>query len=195
MKTTIFASVAVLALASSVALAGDFDNTGLSITAETGKFAITLDGAENSGYTSATVSYEALAYSMGETVDNTLDVYVSHYDAADEVSVGATYTMTYAPNEFNLYGSADVEYLVEAEEFHVTPTAGASYIVSEGVDAWAEVGYTWNASNDWARAGGVAEVGVDLAVAQNITFTPSVTRTFDTAADETQANLGIKFSF
>jgi opacity protein-like surface antigen len=195
MKTTIFASVAAFALASSVALADDFDNTGLTLVAETGKLEFTLEGAQNTGYTSATVAYEALSYNLGENITNTLDVFVAHYDLGNEFGVGAEYTMTYSPNALSVYGSAEVEYLVDAEDFFVTPTVGAAYTVAEGVDAWAEVGYTWNASNDWARNGGVAEVGVDFAVAENITLTPSIVHTFDTANDETQANIGVKFSF
>lgn len=196
MKTTLIALATVTALAAPVA-AEDFDNTAVSISAEMGRFSLEVEGDSN-GYVSTTVGAEVLSYGLGTNVDSTLDVFAKHYEAVDDFAVGAAYTVTYAPNALSVYGSAEVEYDFASEDAFVTPTVGAAYVVAEGVNAWGEVGYTWNASNDWAREGGVAEVGVDFAVASNIVLTPSVVYNFDQvggAADEAQLNLGVGLKF
>lgn len=204
MKNTIFALAATLALATTASAEADpapvadhFSNTTATVTANWDRFTFELEGSEDDGYVSATVGAEVLAYSMGEATTNTLDVYLTHYHAADDVALGAEYTVTYAPSAWAVYGAAEVEYNFGTDEASVTPTLGAAYTVSATTAVWGEVGYTWNATNDWARAGGVAEVGVDFAVANNVTLTPSVVYNFDVpgAADEAQLNLGVNFSF
>lgn len=197
MKTTFIALATTLALAAP-AVAEDFDNTTVSVSAEWNRFTLEVEGNEDGGYTSATVGAEVLSYSMGEHTSSEVDVYVTHDHVADDFALGAEYTATYAPNALSVYGTAQVEYGFDAEEFEVTPTLGAAYVASEGVTVWGEVGYTWNASNDWNRVGGEAEVGVDFAVASNIMLTPSVVYAFDQAdgsADEAQLNLGLGLKF
>jgi outer membrane protein W len=197
MKTTLIALATTLALAGA-ASADDFDNTTMTVSAEWDRFTFELEGSADNGYESATIGAEVLSYSMGENTTNALDVYLTHYHAADDVALGAEYTVTYAPNAWAVYGSAEVEYNFGTDAAAVTPTVGAAYTVSASTTAWGEVGYTWDATNDWARVGGVAEVGVDFAVADNITLTPSVVYAFDQAngaADEAQLNLGVNLRF
>jgi outer membrane protein W len=193
MKTTIFAFATAFALTTTSANA---DNIHATVTAEWDRFFLTLEGSEDNGYESATVGAEVLSYSMGTNIDSALDVYLTHYHNDDEYAVGAEYTVTYAPNALSVYGSAQVEYHFDDKEVLVTPTVGAAYVVAETVTAWGEVGYTWDASDDWNRHGAVAEVGVDFAVASNIMLTPSVSYEFDNGQDnDAQLNLGLSLKF
>lgn len=196
MKTTILAIATTLALTAPVA-AEDFDNTSVSVSAEWNRFTLEVEG-DSEGYVSTTVGAEVLSYGLGANVDSTLDVYAKHIDAVDDFAIGTEYTVSYAPNDFSAYGSVELEYDFASEDTSVTPTIGTAYIVSEGIEAWGEVAYTWDASNDWAKVGGEAEVGVDFAVASNVVLTPSVVYAFDQAdgaADEAQLNLGLGLKF
>lgn len=199
MKTMILAAaLAAVTVTATAAVADDFDNTTATVSAEWNRFTFEVEGAEDDGYVSATVGAEVLAYSFGEKTNSALDVYLTHYHDVDELALGAEYTVTYAPNALSVYGAAQVEYGFDSEAFEVTPTVGAAYEFTATTTAWGEVGYTWNATDDWARVGGVAEIGVDFVVADNITLTPSVVHKFDRAngsADESQLNLGVSLKF
>lgn len=211
MKLTILAIATSLTVATSAA-AGDFDNTTASVNAEWDRFEFEIEGASDTGYLSSTVGYEALSYNLGADATGTLDVYAKHYDPAglallgfvtapgvtDDFALGAAYTVAYAPNTFSVYGSAEVEYLFENEVFLVTPTVGAAYEASNVTTVWGEVGYTLDATNDWDGIGGVAKVGADFAVADNVTLTPAIVHRFDRAngaVDDTQLNLGLNLKF
>lgn len=194
MKLTVLAIATSLTLATSAA-AGDFDNTTASVNAEWDRFEIELNGSTDNGYDSLKLGAEVLSYNLGEKTASTLDLYVAHYDLGDDTGVGAEYTVTYAPSALSVYGSADVEYRFNNDNFLVTPTVGAAYEVSKVTTVWSEVGYTWDASNDWARNGGKLEVGADFAVADNVELSPSVVHRFDTANDDTQLNLGLNLKF
>jgi opacity protein-like surface antigen len=196
MKTTVLAAVAATALMASAAVAQDFDNTGITITAETGKFQFVLEGTANTGYNSFGVGYEVLSYGMGANTQSVLDVYATHHRAANEFSLGAEYTVTHTRNALSLHGAVDAEYFVSSQVLAVTPTLGAAYNAAEAVTVWGEVGYTLDATNSWARSGGLFEVGVDFAVASNVTLTPSIRHYFDgVGADNTQAHIGVSFKF
>ena len=197
MKTMLIATAFALATSAAVS-AEDFDNTTATVSAEWDRFTFEIKVSEDDGYVTAKIGAEVLSYGLGENVDSTLDVYAIHYHADDEFGVGAEYTVTYAPNAWSVYGAADVEYFVDAEVFYVTPTIGTAYTISEVTTVWGEVGYTWDATIDWTRQGGVAEVGVDFDFATNITLTPSVVYNFDQASgadDEAQLNLGVNLKF
>lgn len=195
MKNTVFVTAAAFAVvAASAAVAEDFDNTELTVTANAGQFEFVLEGTADAGYESITVGYEALSYNANENTTGALDLYVANRRATDEFSVGAEYTMTYTRDALSVYGVADAEYFIDTEVLTLSPTLGASYVAAEAVTVWGEVGYTWDATNDWAKQGGLAELGVDFAVADNVTLAPSVRHYFD-GADTTQAHLGVNFSF
>lgn len=191
MKTTIFAIVAALGLTAGAASADNFDNTGASVTAEFGRYDLTVKGAAADGFTEL---------SFGANIVGGLDMSVTDYHSADAYGIGVDYTMTTDVSGFTVWGVAELEYIAPETslgngDFFATPTVGASYALTEAVTAWGEVGYTWNASASFAKAGGVAEVGADFALADNVTFTPSIVRSFDSAVNETQANLNLTFSF
>lgn len=202
MKRTLIALVAAFGLTATAAAANDFNDTGFTLTATTGAFEFQIEGTANTGYNSLRIGAEVLSYNLSDTVDASLDVFGAYYragvtgDASEEIGLGTEYTMGYTQDALRLYGSAEVEYLTRAEVFLVTPTVGAAYQFDTNFEGFAEVGYTWDASNDWAAKGGLAEVGVNIGLAENIVLTPSIRHTFDRAvADNTQVHLGVSFSF
>lgn len=191
MKTTILAMVAAFGLTAGAASADDFDNTVASVTAEFGRYDLTVEGTEDNGYTEL---------SFGANIVGGLDMSVTDYHSADAYGLGLDYTMTTQVGEVAVWGVAEVEYIAPEGDlgegdFFATPTVGAGYDITDAVTAWGEVGYTWNASESFDRMGGTVEVGADVALADNVTLTPSIVRSFDTGADETQAHIGLTFSF
>lgn len=200
MKTTILAMIAALGVSAGAASADDFDNTAASITAEFGRFDFTLEGTQDDGYTELSLGATVLEYDLTDSLSGEVGVSVSHYDLLDAYGIGVNYTTTYTVDRFSVYGGSELEYVFPEGDFEngdllTTPTLGAEYAASETVALWSEVSYTWVASDDWAALGGEFEVGADFGLADNVVFTPSVVRTFDTGADSTQLNLGLNFSF
>jgi len=204
MKTTIIAAFAALGLTTSIAFAEpvdkNFDNTVASVTATHGIFSFTLEAAKDEDYKSATVAATVLTYGLSDTVDSALDVYVTHYDDKDAYGIGADYTATHTADALSVYGVVNVEYIsntgdVNGGDFYTAPTLGASYAFNDTVSAYSEVSYAWNMSDDFSRQGGEFELGASIALADTITFTPALVRSFDTGNDVTQAQLGLSFSF
>lgn len=198
MKTMLIATISAAMLATSAA-AGDFDDVRATVRADWNQFFIELEGTEVGGYASTTVGAEVLSYDIGETVTSTLDVYAKTMrdKSDDEYALGTEYTVTYAPNAFSVYGAAKVEYNLDTDIATATPKVGAAYDISTATTAWGEVGYAFDATNDWDKRGGVAEVGVDFKVAENITLTPSIVHNFDRPDEEneSQLNLAVGFKF
>jgi opacity protein-like surface antigen len=200
MNTKLLSLASAVALASTVAQADDFDNATASMTAEFGQFEFTLEGTENNGYSELSLGATVLEYGISESVNSEVGVFATHYDGADAYGLGADYTLTYRDRAFSAWGVAELEYIGATGDFDngdvfVTPTVGAGYDVTDTVTVWSEVGYTWAATDDWNRSGGEFELGADFSLADNVTFTPSIVRDFDSAADETQLNLGVNLSF
>lgn len=199
MKLTLIAVLTATTM-STAAFADDFDNTVMSVTAQSGALAFKLEGNQADGYTNMEVRGEVLTYSMGENIDSTLDLFVGHNRIADQMTAGAEYTVVYAPNAWNVYGSAELAYTAATNDLSngdifVTPTAGVSYVFAEKLTAFGEVSYSWNASDSWAKQGGALEAGVDYAITPTWYVTPSVVRTFDTGSDDTQLHIGTRFVF
>jgi hypothetical protein len=197
MMKTILAAVAALGLATAAtAQTKDFDDLGVTVSAQTGIFTFEVEGSANAGYTSATVGAEVLSYNIG-AVNSTVDVFGTYYRSGDDFGIGAVYTATYAVDAWRVYGSVEAEYLTRAEDVLVTPTVGAGYTFNPVLDAFAEVSHTWVANDSWARAGGVAEVGLNIGLADNVTLTPSVRHNFviNGGRGDTQAHVGLNFRF
>lgn len=198
MKLALIAALS--ATVSTSALANDFDNTNFSVTAQSGVLAFTIDGDQTTGYTNMEIRSQVLTYSMGENIDSTLDLFVGHNRMLDEMTAGAEYTMTYMPGSMAVYGSAQLEYSAATNDLSngnvfVTPTFGTSYRLDHNFTVFSEVSYTWDASNNWNTRGGTLEVGVNYAVTDAWTITPSLVRTFDTVNDETQLHIATRFVF
>lgn len=200
MKNTLLTIAVALGLTANTALANNFDNTVASVTAEFGQFDLTVEGDSDNGYTKLQFGATVLNYNISEAVSSELDVFAAHYNRVNSYGIGVEYSATYRADTLALWGITKIEYIGQSDDFsngnvNVTPKLGAGYVVNDTVEVWSEVGYTWVASNEWNATGGVVEVGADFALAENVTFTPSVTRRFDVAAEETQLNLGVTFNF
>lgn len=200
--TTIFAAITAMALSfvGGTASADNFDNTVASVTAEFDRYDVTIEGTENGGYTELSFGADVMSYDITDSITGELAVSATRYQADDTYGLGMDYTATYYAGAFRAWGVAEVEYIAPADDFsegdfYATPRIGAGYDVTATTSVWSEVGYTRNASNDWDTVGGVAELGVDFHVAENITLTPSVVQTFDTSDDEAQLNLSVVMSF
>jgi hypothetical protein len=72
---------------------------------------------------------------------------------------------------------------------------GANYVVAEKLSVFTEVSYDFNASQDWTQQGGEATLGLDYAVNDSLSVRPSIVRSFDTGADETNLNVALALSF
>jgi len=200
MKTLLATSALALTLASTSAFADEFDNTQAFVTAKVGNLEFTLEGTEDDGFAGMDMEYRFLEYGMGQYTTAEVFGFVEYEHPSDDISLGGEYKLTYQPSEFFLYGGTKLSYDTNADnfdsgDFFVKPNVGMGYHFNSTVSAWAEVGYAWNMSENFDRAGGEVEVGMDIALADNVTFKPSVVHTFDMPVDETQARFGVEFQF
>jgi hypothetical protein len=197
MKTTILATVSALGIfAGSIAGANDFNTVEATLSAQYGMFNFTVEGTGNNGYQNFTIGADVLSFDLASNVNSAVNVFGS-YHRGDEFSLGTVASVVYDLGAVDVYGLGRLEYFTTAQSLMITPTAGVNYTINSTFDAFAEVGYTWNASNNWSRMGGVAEVGVNVNLADNVTLTPSIRHRFDAngVANNTQAHVGVAFSF
>jgi opacity protein-like surface antigen len=198
MKKVMIATAALAVMATS-AFAADFEANEFVVTAQSGALELslgTVDGKLDSVATTGTFAN----YKLGR-FETSVDASLTYGRLSDTLGLEVEYNMSTALNDkVGVYGSAAVAYVAPtadlgAGDVFVAPTLGATYAVSETFGAFADVTYGWNASNDWTGTGGAVEVGVNYDVAQNVTLTPSLVRTFDTGADATNLKLEVGLSF
>lgn len=196
MKNTIFAAAVGTAMATN-ALANDFNTAGITFSANHGIFNFQVEGTVNNGFDRVGVGAQVFSFGGTHNMNSTIDLYGSYYRNTDEFSVGAVSSVTYDLGSVALSAAGEVEYFTNSQSWHVTPTVGASYNINSFASVFGEVGYSWNASDRWSRLGGVAELGVNFALADNMTVSPSVRYRFDEngVANNAQAHLGITFNF
>jgi opacity protein-like surface antigen len=198
MKTFMITAVAA-ALMSTAAIAEDFSATEFVTTARSGalEFSIgTVDGDVSTFTTGATVA----EYTLGRFETN---VYTSltYGRLTDTLDLTLEYNAQTALNDrWTAYGTAALSYVTPtgdlgAGDVFVAPTLGVSYAANDKLDVFGDVTYAWNASNNWNRTGGAFEIGVDYAINERVSVTPSLVRTFDTAADATNFKLEVGFRF
>lgn len=200
MKNILLATALIASLsATAVAAAENFEATEVVTSFNSGllKFSLgTVDGELNTVKTGANVA----AYTLGN-FDMSTDVSLSYGRLSDTLDLSVDYNAKTAVNpSLTVYGTAGVSYVtptsdLSAGDAFFEPTLGASYAVAKKADAFAEVSYAWNMSDSWARDGGSVEVGVDYALSETATVTPSLVRTFDTGADTTNLKLELGFGF
>ena len=200
MTSMLLGLLATAAVAQTAPAVEDFDANEFIATAKSGNLEFSLGTVDGELSTVKTGAYVA-AWTLGADIDT--NVYTAlTYDRLDEtLAASAELNVQKALNQlFAVYGSAELSYVaptadLDAGDTFVTPTVGAKYTFADGADVFAEVAYDWNVSNDWAQAGGAAEVGVDYFVTDRIAITPSLVRTFDTDTDATnlKVELGLVF--
>jgi opacity protein-like surface antigen len=198
MKTFMITTAAIAVLSTS-ALAADFDSNEFVVTAQSGGLELSL-GTVDGDLSSVSTTGTFANYALGR-FETSVDATLTYGRLDNTLGLELGYNMSTDLNDkVGVYGSAAVAYVAPtadlgAGDVFVAPTLGATYAVSETFGAFADVTYDWNASNDWTGTGGAVEVGVNYAVAQNVTLTPSLVRTFDTAVNETNLKLEVGFSF
>jgi hypothetical protein len=195
------AVVGALLSTTSFAYAENFDNTGVSVTAETGRISFTVEASENTEYDRATVTWGAFDFNKNGTYGG-LDFYLSHYDGSvDQVGVGVDYKIgREVTSDLNVYGILNAEYVTDSNDLDsgdvvTNPSVGVSYNFNDRLYGFTEVSYAWNASDSFARQGGEIEVGVDYVINDKLYITPSLVRKFDQQVNDTQLNIGLNVRF
>ena len=186
-----------LVLATTAAFAGDFDNNSVDLVLERDNLTFgvsTLNGEA----TDLSVGVTVLPYTvMGLDADLTLG---AEYDIQwENFTLSGKYEVSKNINDFNVNAAAKAAYTIESGvdegTWMVTPSVGVKYNVNDKLAAFGNVSYDWNASDEWTRAGGEAEVGARYALTDDLAITPSLVRTFDTGADETNLNVKVALRF
>jgi hypothetical protein len=155
---------------------------------------------DNRGNASALVKYHALSW-YTTNLSHTLDLTAGFAFGTNIASLGVEYSVAYdTQTSWTPYAFAALEYVAPVSNFSnndvfMTPGVGLSYSINETISAFAEVSYSFNASNGFTRVGGLAEVGLDVAVNRNFSVIPSVSRTFDVGTSETTFALTTVFRF
>ena len=196
MKTLMIASALALSV-STAAMAADFDNTGVDLVLE----------RDNLTFGIETTAGEATALSLGVAVlphsvlgaDADVTLGAEYGIQTEDLTFSAAYGLTKRYDALAVYGSLEASYTIASGAaegaWTATPTVGASYDVNEKLTAFGDVSYDFDASNDWARQGGAVEIGARYALNDDIALTPSLVRTFDTGADETNLNIAVALRF
>lgn len=197
MKTTLMATAVVAALAATSASAGDFDNNAVTLELYRDNVAFSL-GTVAGEATSVGVDIAILPHEvLGATADLTLGA--EYGIVSEDVTLSATYGLSKQYNALTAYGELGAAYTVASGStdgvWVATPLVGVSYAYNDKLSAFTEVSYSWNASNDWAKQGGLLEVGATYNIQDGLYVRPSVTRSFDTAADETNVALKVGLAF
>lgn len=191
-KTTIIASFLSSVAIASAASAENFDNNEYVMTAKTRNLEFSLSSSDHE-VEEVTAGIRVLPGTLGGY--NT-DVLLSlGYDLAEEdYSVAAKYNIS-APEgaKFAPYASVEAKYVNADEAVYVTPTAGVSLALSDSIGAFGEVDYRFNASEDFAKVDGSAELGLNINVSKNVAVRPSVVYEFE--SEETNARLELVASF
>jgi hypothetical protein len=159
------------------------------------KFAISSD---LNGDNSVGAGIYVLQHNVGKSH---AEVFVSGAYSADEMaSVGAEYVLTTYAIGTTIELGTEVMYVAAVNDFSngdvmVTPSVNVAYNIAPRVDVFSEVGYTLKANDGFTGQGGNVELGVDFAMSDTVTLTPSVVRSFNTTNDDTHAALEIGFKF
>ena len=188
-----------LVVAASAAFADNFDANQVNTTVNSGILSFSL-GTVAGELTTVGTSATVAAYSIGN-VNTSAEVSLTYGRLSDTFDLGVAYNLDTAVNpSLKAYGTAEVSYVtptadLDAGDAFFAPTVGLSYAAAKHADVFGEVSYSWNMSNDWTSEGGAVEVGVDYALTEQLSITPSLVRSFNTGADETNAKLGLTFNF
>ena len=179
------------------AFAADFDNNGVDLKFTNGNLQFDVN----------TVNGELDAVGAGVTVlqgelagfRTGVDVKVAYNLNAETIAASAAYVAAKEFGAVNVDASLKGVYTVNDNggQGIVTaePSVTVGYVFADKAAAFTEVGYAWNVSDSWAAEGGYAKVGIDYAVSETVSLKPSLVRTFDTGADETNANLEVALAF
>lgn len=196
MKTVIIA--AVLGLMSTAAFAGDFKAPETTLQFNHNSLETSITQKDGDLGTLKVGAY-ILPHNIGKLNDNVF-ASVGYEFGSKNVVLGLDYKMSMPVNDkVGVYGTIGTSYVVAdgstKGDFKVTPYAGVKYTFSDKLYGFGEVGYSWDASNSWANEGGYGKLGVNYMLTNTVYIEPSVIRTFDTAANDTNfaVKVGVNF--
>jgi opacity protein-like surface antigen len=198
MKTLLLTTSLIVALGTA-SYASDFNNAEFNVVVTHDAFEFGLDTTANDGFGSAYVNYSTLDHSLGLGESN-LTFGVEYLINPNLLAFSVAHNTTLRQNNLAFTVSPQFTYLSDAitlrgSDILFEPTVGISYDLNQSVSLFGNVQYTWNASNSWTRSGGEATVGVDLALASNVTVTPYVTHAFDTPNTNSQIGFRLGLAF
>lgn len=174
-------------------------DTTVSMTAVVGSFDFNIEGNRRGttelelGFTALEHSYDgvdaAFRFALGKDLSGSSNFYGRvEYNFESEVA-----------NNFDVYGSVAVQYTTNTNLNNGTwsfdPSLGAVFGLTDRISLFTEVGYTWELNRTKRDLGGYVEVGLPVAVTENFSVTPSVSRTFRTDANTTSAHLNFTYRF
>lgn len=191
-------ATAMLSVVSTTALADDFDNNTASATFLSGSTSVRVDVDED-GLQEIEPLSVITSYDMGIFQSDVVGGFAYDFDT-DEISVIGQYNVSTVVGITEMYGSAEVEYrTIQTDfsdgDFYVNPSVGVNAVFNETFSAFAEVGYSWNATDDWAEQGGYTEIGMPINTGYGFAITPSLIRGFDDSLEETNFNLDVSYTF
>lgn len=195
MKKTI-SFVAAMAMMSSVALAADYDNTAVKMTAVTDNYSVSIKAPETGAteFSASTgvgpVDVTATWKRDGSTDDYALKV-------GKEIDVDTTPLYAGADAEFSFGDS----YTTDTRTLIATPYVGVSTTVDK-LTPFAEVGYSFKSTQndilDFARNDSYVKVGASYAIDEKTSLGVSVSETRDVDfknPGDRQAEVGLTFKF
>lgn len=188
---------AALVVAASTAFAADFDNNSVDFVLERDNLTFGISSTAGEA-TDLSIGVAVLPHAvLGADADLTLGA--KYGIQSEDITLSAAYGLSKNINQLNVYGSLEAAYTIESGAgegtWGATPTVGVAYRMNDKLTAFADVDYTWDVSDDWASEGGSAELGARYAINDDIALTPSLVRSFDTGADETNLNLKVALRF
>lgn len=194
MKKLLLATACVTALGSA-AFANDFDNSTFEVVATHNALTFGLVTTENDGYDSLYVGYDALSHSVG-IGESYVTFGAEYFIDADQTALSVTHNTVINNGDLSFVVAPQLTYLSEEStlsdgDVYFEPTLGVAYVVNPTVGLFADVQYSWNASEDWLKSGGEVRVGADFVVASNVTLTPYVSHTFDVPSAEDSSQVGL----
>lgn len=200
MRNMLLAMAFILGLGSP-AFAEDFDKTGVSVSAESEKYGVSLGTGASRDFsedarvlgvytTSAPINFGVQYVENGDVDDFRLNI-----NKRGELALGA----------FTAYGVAEAHYdfgdSYDSNELLLSPYAGIELRGISAVVPFVEVGYDWKSVEgdflDFSGEDSYAKVGGRISVTPNTVVTVNVLQTMDTdfnkADREAQVAFAVKF--
>jgi len=194
MKSTMM-MIAAAAMFSTAAVAGDFDNTAVKLTAQSEAFSISVKAPETGatkfavGTTVGPVDVTGTWSRDGSTDDYAIKV-GKKVEVAGPVYAGASAEFTFGDS-----------YTTDTRTLVAKPYVGVAHTIGQ-FTPYAEVGYSWKSTSndvlDFARNDSYLEVGASYAVTPAMAVKLSVSETRDIDfknAGDRNATVGVTVKF
>ena len=184
------------------AVAGNYDNTGVSINAEGEKYGLSIGTGATADFSDDAQVIEV------HTNGNPINIGVAYIDDGTNTdwryTAGADKDLA-TVGSFNVYGGGDIHYTtgdtLSKDEMRLSPFVGAETSMVTNLTPFVEVGYDWKSLEgdftDFDRADSYASVGTSIALSETSSLKIAVNREMDKEWDatDTEASLGFTVKF